>query len=654
MAFWCASGSTAWVGRLIGISAIVTGLFVAGFSQPAAGPLKAVVRMQDWDLSGWAAVRMGRLGVIHQAEGDQLRVYSLLTSQPVFNSRIRSRTPACDGNCLQVSSYDEGIRNRLGGHFSAFQSLPSTARAVLDDWVDGRRALTLDFTKAGAGYCGLWIHLFDSSLPVRERIYLDASPFSVLTFWIRGRDGGERVLLKISDAAWDRKEDAVPVGNVESYLPDGRVERAWRQAVVPLSVLPRDINRGQLAALVLEGAGGAGRVAVKDVQFCIHRETLPALSAPKKSEPGSRALERGLWVWNTAEILTDEVEQVSLADFCRRQGIHEVFLQLPREKGELAPTGGVLLKPERWKRFLALLSRNGVRAAALDGSREYALREWHPHVLATVDHVVRYNRSARPEERFSGVHYDIEPYLLPGFQGGARTRLMGAYLELLKKIGSRVRNAGMTFAADIPFWYDTPDELTGQSSVIEYGGTSKTADRHIIDLVDQVVIMDYRTAAYGANGLLALSEGELAYAARTGKKALVGLETTDLPDEDLIDFDGKASRGLPARAPAIRAIVAEPDSANGGIWLVQPSQWEEFLYDLRARGTDLQSLSSWPVRRVTAVPAARLTFSRLGAKALEQAMVEAQAELLRQPAFSGFAIHDYLGYIKLMKPPAGK
>jgi hypothetical protein len=211
------------------------------------------------------------------------------------------------------------------------------------------------------------------------------------------------------------------------------------------------------------------------------------------------------------------------------------------------------------------------------------------------------------------VHYDIEPYLLAGFQGRARQRLLTGYLELLEGMASRIRISCMTFGADIPFWYDTPDELTGQTYPIEFLGRRKPASEHVIDLVDIVVVMDYRTSAYGANGILALSEGELDYAAKAGKKLFVGLETTDLPDEDVIDFGGKPGLGLPGQAPAERRIFIAPDPAGARIWLVSPSQWGEFLEDIRARGTARDSLVWWPVRRISPVPASRLTFSSLGA-----------------------------------------
>jgi hypothetical protein len=54
------------------------------------------------------------------------------------------------------------------------------------------------------------------------------------------------------------------------------------------------------------------------------------------------------------------------------------------------------------------------------------------------------------------------------------------------------------------------------------------------------------------------------------------------------------------------------------------------------------------VSRVVAVPSTKLTFARLGAEALHDAMRQAAEELLRYRSFAGFAIHDYTGYRKLL------
>lgn len=601
-----------------------------------------------WGIGDWSAVRAGQLTVSHAPGGDQLRVTSLSTDpRPAASTRVVSAVPACDGNCALVSAFDHSNANRLGGYFGVFASAPSTAVVALQGHDDGRRALTVDFAKTPDRACGVWLHLFDFTRPADDRVYMDSRPFAVVSFWIRGRTGTERMLLKVADAWWERKEDALPVGDVGSFLPAGRIETTWQRAVVPLSALPRELNRGNLAVLAFEvTSSGEGQVAIKDVAFCRSREPLPPLSPPVAVASVAAPAEKALWVWNTAEIIASDREQQALLEFARAGRFTDLFLQLPNAPAHRGPAGEVLLDADRWKPFLTLLNRSGVRGHALDGSRDDALPDQHARVLKTVDNVVGYNATAQTDERFAGIHFDVEPYLLPGFQGPRRNQLLTGYLTLVARVASRARAAGLTIGVDVPFWYDLPDEASGRLLPVEFNGTRKPASEHVLDLVDCVGVMGYRTVAYGADGVVRLAEGELAYAATQGKRVLVGLETTELPDEDLVDFDGEPGRGLPERAPADRTVVFLPGPRTATVRLVQRDGWS----DLRRGWHEGESAPAlwWPVRRVVGVPASKLTFAGLGADSLHKTMRQALDELQGHPAFAGFAIHDYLGYRRLL------
>jgi hypothetical protein len=635
-------------------SAAVLVLLVAGVGAAlvvaqagGAGVLSSAIRSVDWGLDDWAAIRRGQLSISHEPGGDRLNVLALsVLAVPAAPGKVRSATPACDGNCYVVTTFDYGNANALGGRFSAFAAAPSAARAALHTIDDGRRAMTIDFSKASTGVCGAWVHLFDFTRSAADRTYLDATPFSVLTFWIRSLSGRERVALKAADAAWAGKEDALPLGDVASFVPSGRLDTTWQRAVVPLSSLPGGLRPGELAVLVFEAtAGGDGQVAIKDLAFCLKDAPLPALSAPPAPAPRRPAPAKALWVWNTARILTDDEAQRALLEFCARTSFTDLFLQLPNDAAHLGPSDEVVLEAGRWAPFLARVTHAGIRPHALDGDRHFALPEYHDRVLRTIDNIVRYNASADAGTRFAGVHYDIEPYLLPGFQGPRRARIVSDYLALVAAVASRARAAGLTVGVDIPFWYDSPGELDGQRLLVDYHGRRKPASEHVLDLVDHVGLMDYRTAAYGADGFLGHAEGELQYASAAGKRVFVGLETTDLPDEELVEFSGRPGLGLPSPAPAQRWVVLEESPEGATVWLVPPGALPDTPSSGRRRGG---TTIWWPASRVVPVPSAKLSFARLGAEALHDAMRDAADDLQRYPSFAGYAIHDYLGYRALL------
>ena len=636
-----------------GLSLLLVPLVIAPLL-PQGKPARALftpVSQDDWELRDWSAIRRGQLSIVHARKGDELHLYALETNLPVAaTTTVTSQRPTFSGNCFQVSNFEFGNTNRLGGYFSGFERTPSSARASLQTGPDGRRGLTLDFLNLPSGFCGMWTHLFDFKLPAEQRRYFDASGFSVLTFWIRGQNENERILLKAADARWERKGDAPAIGEAASFLAQGKVTSAWQRVVVPLARFPTTLNRRELAGLVFEAlTTGTGQIQIKDLAFCAEPSPVPELSPPVTGPKDSKPLKKALWVWNTSEIVVSDTQFQELLRFLQAEDFTRVFLQLPEGKAPGRVPGELTLDPDKLRPLLASLNRRGIAVSALDGFKNYALPDWHDGVLRTVENIIRYNRESAPLERFSGIHYDVEPYLLKGFTGPRRQAFLQAYLALLEKIASKTNPSHTVFGVDIPFWYDEADELTGKPVPITFRGVSKSASEHVIDLVDEIAIMDYRTAAYGADGVVAMAQNEIAYAAKLGKPVLIGLETTELPDEELVEFIGIPSNDLARKVPASRFVVLVSGKSTANLHLVSPSQWPGLRSELESLGVDLASLLWWPVQSTTPVPGRKLTFYNLGAGQLHQTMTEAQSELGRFASFAGFAIHDYLGYQRLEK-----
>ncbi len=635
-------------GRLILLAAALAG----GTTPALAAPQVTTIHLPDWGLDDPSRVRQGQLSLIDQPGGSRLVVYSLRERSPQpATGEFRGAIPDFQGNSLLVDDFAAGTRNRLGGYFNTFQRAPSRAQAAVATAADGRRALRLQFARQATGYCGLWVHLFDFTAHPNQRRYLDSQPFSNLSFWVRGVRGGEQLLLKIADAEMERREDAFLVGHLDDFLAEARVDTVWRQAVVPLSRLPRQISRSRLASLVLEAATeDSSAVYVSSLAFSLKPQPLPAL--PEPAPPvDSRRLGKATWVWNTAELLEDEPKLEELRRLVAEENIDHVFLQLPGPVSGEVPTGEIV-PDSRLRPLLADWTGAGVRVYALDGYAGYALPGFHARVLKTIDNVIRFNRESNPEERFYGIRYDIEPYLLPGFHGPRRDAILRNYLELTAASARKANAAGLAYGVDIPFWYDTPDEYTYQPVMVAFSGSSKPVSHHLIDLVDDLTVMDYRTTAYGADGTVRHADGELAYAAAQGKRVFVGLETSPLPDELLLDFSGKPGIGLGGSLPAEEVIVMATKGDSTLMLVVAAAesaakQRETVARQLRRAGGDPQTALWWPISRRVDVPGDRLSFSRLGAEPLRQVIEETAFEFRRHSSFAGFALHHAASYQEL-------
>jgi len=355
--------------------------------------------------------------------------------------------------------------------------------------------------------------------------------------------------------------------------------------------------------------------------------------------------ERALWVWTTESILREPDERIAFLDFVEAQRITRVFLYLAPAEGERPAHGYIPFSSEEMGPLLEELRGHGALVYALDGDRDYVLDENHAGVLRTVRRLVEHNRSAPPSQRFHGVRYDIEPYLAPGFQGPARQSLLDGYVSLLAGIGEIARDGGLALAVDVPFWFDAPDEETGRHLEATHRGRSRRLIEHIMEMVDDLAIMDYRTEAFGPDGALAHAHGELRLAEASGVDVFVGVETVPLVDEDLHTFSGPIREGLPADAVA-RWLVLEEDPAGTRIWLVDSA---EALAELAARTRDATLLRHWPAGRPVRVAADKQSFRNHGLDKMEAVTSEIVRRLAGSPAFRGLAFHDYRGLRRLIE-----
>jgi hypothetical protein len=291
---------------------------------------------------------------------------------------------------------------------------------------------------------------------------------------------------------------------------------------------------------------------------------------------------------------------------------------------------------------------------ALDGYARYARPEFHAGVLRTIDHVAQYNQRVLPHERFHGVRYDIEPYLLPAFHGPTRARLLTGLLELTVASVERAHAAGLVYGADIPFWYDALSEETYEPVTVDFGGAVKPVSEHIIDLVDDVAIMDYRTTAYGADGTIRHGSGELEYAAPRGKSVFIALETFAVPDETLVEFRGEPDVGLPVSTPSEPLVVMAfgRDSIYAALLsdpTTKPATVVALAGWIQQHQLDAREVRWWPVSKRVEVPAGKITFANHDAHLLDEVMRATAQELQRYDSFAGFAIHHAQSYRALVR-----
>ena len=461
-----------------------------------------------------------------------------------------------------------------------------------------------------------------------ERVLFDASPFAYLTFAIRGERGGEDLALHMADRAWEQREGSLPIGDVASFLASGRVEATWQRAWVPRDKWPLGLNTRELASLVFLTKGEArGRVFLKDIAFTTHPDA--EIPTAGRAEEPVRSLRQAMWLWETPAVTSGPDARRRLVQFCRTKGITDLFLQLPYEAERVGERWTISWDRKRLRPLIAELHAAGVTVHALDGDPRFSLPEWHGRVIATIQSITEYNRESPPAERFDGIRYDIEPYLLPGFGGVRRTQILQQYLSIVAASQALAAQAGLVYGVDIPAWFDERNEFFELVADVE----GRPVSELIIDIVDNVGIMDYRTQAYGADGTIAHAQSELRYAAGVGKQIFLGLETGELPDETDFAFSSQGSGGS-------WVVVEQIDDERARVsWIVEEA-WDR-LGGRRKTTTGTVILRE---SRATDVPSSKLSFARFSRSELEGVIEQTALELQQFESLFGFAIHSYESY----------
>lgn len=221
------------------------------------------------------------------------------------------------------------------------------------------------------------------------------------------------------------------------------------------------------------------------------------------------------WVWNTYQIVYEKNEMLQ---FAKANGVNLIYLQILKD-------GDITL--DQYRTFIREATQNGIQVHALDGGSEWVLAENRHHLTDLISWVKQYNLSSAINERFTGIHLDVEPYVLPDWSKN-QDAIVKAWVDSVKMFITQARTADSTLklGSDIPAWLD-------YISIPNNGGKLST---FMISQYDHVTLMAYRDFARGANGVIEIVQSEITQANQLGKKVIVGVNVITDPEGDMVTF----------------------------------------------------------------------------------------------------------------------
>lgn len=235
-------------------------------------------------------------------------------------------------------------------------------------------------------------------------------------------------------------------------------------------------------------------------------------------------LVKSTWIWNTSLIKTHTIEILSFAE---QRKITEFYLQMDDK-----------LASSAYQKFIELAHNQDVRVYAVGGDPSWALKSEIKVPHQFINWVNDFNQSAQDNQRFDGIQFDIEPYLLPEWSVNQKD-IVHEWMFVLNELFDEANKGNLMVSGVIPFWL-------GEIQLDTQGGidNSKTLSEWMIHRFDQVVLMAYRDQAEGPNGIIILSETELSYANKVKKPIMIAVETMDTPEGEQITFYHKGLKKM--------------------------------------------------------------------------------------------------------------
>jgi len=224
---------------------------------------------------------------------------------------------------------------------------------------------------------------------------------------------------------------------------------------------------------------------------------------------------KGTWIWDARAIEKDRDQVLS---FARDQDVTAIYLQMNRD-----------IAPNAYAVFIRSAKERGISVEALAGRPDWARKSKRDQIKSFIDWTLQYNASVELEERFDGLHFDIEPYVLSEWKTKNKT-ILEEWIHNLRFMEQETRGSGLKITLDVPFWLHN----------LKVPGTEYSFSAWLLEKFDCLVIMDYRNQALGKNGIVDNANAILREASAHKKQAIVAVETAKSSEGDHVSFYAKS------------------------------------------------------------------------------------------------------------------
>ncbi|MGH7196740.1 MAG: hypothetical protein ACREGJ_03160 [Candidatus Saccharimonadales bacterium] len=225
-------------------------------------------------------------------------------------------------------------------------------------------------------------------------------------------------------------------------------------------------------------------------------------------------------------------------------------------------------------RYITTLKKRDVKVYAAAGDVTWSNPDKRHIPMGVLRAVQEYNQQHK-DAAFSGVEFDIESYNQEGFSTGSitvKTLVLTDYLDMVDELAAAAQSyveqtgASLELGFAIPYWFDNQN---GNIPSVTWREKTGPTLYHLLDRLNtlpqsNVVVMAYRNAARGNDGVLAHSRTEVEYAQAKAPNVavLIGQEVNDVKPAKITYF-GQSTTELSAQVKAIEDAYTQIPTFRG-------------------------------------------------------------------------------------------
>lgn len=205
------------------------------------------------------------------------------------------------------------------------------------------------------------------------------------------------------------------------------------------------------------------------------------------------------WLWDAHKIIKDSDKVI--AELVSRN-VNVLLLQIDDT-----------VDVEYYRQFIRKASLKEIKVEALDGAPQWVAENGAKLQQVFLDWLIKYQATAAKQEKFTGIHLDVEPYEHEHYDSNS-AQYLEAYQTMIIRFRNQADKLRLNFGIDIPFWF------YGVNYQNQYG--SGNMAEWLCKQVSNITIMAYRDTA---KEILSISAAEMKLFQKYKVRGTIAVET---------------------------------------------------------------------------------------------------------------------------------